>query len=297
MMFCRKLCTALFLLLPLVVACESQNRQSIALASEPVVLGLIPAEQIHKMEQRFEPMRAYLEQKLGRRVEFFTATSYGGIIEGMKQDKVDLAFFGPLSYVLAEEEAGAEAFAVGVRYNGKSTYHSIFVAPRDSSIKSLEDLQGKSVAFVDPASTSGALMPTYAIKKATGMMPKEFFGELTYAGSHDRAEIAVKYGTVDAAADSDISYDKMLEKGFITKQTNLILWRSDPLPGSPLTYREDLDPRLKAQLREIILNAHQEIEVTGFGELIRYEATEPANYQVIRDMIKELGIEREEMLK
>jgi phosphonate transport system substrate-binding protein len=249
------------------------------------------------MEERFEPMRAYLEEKLGRRVKFFTASSYGGVIEAMKQDKVDVAFFGPFSYVLAEEEAGAEAFAVGVRSNGKSNYHSIFVVPRDSNIKSLADLKGKSVAFVDPASTSGALIPTYAIKKATGMMPEEFFGELTYVGSHDRAEIAVKYGTVDAAADSDISYNNMLEKGFITKQTNLILWKSEPLPGSPLTYREDLDATLKAQLREIILNAHQEIDVTGFGELIRYEATDPSDYQVIRDTIAALEIEREQMLK
>lgn len=298
-MFRGQILTALFVLLPLVGGCEPDPTQAknTAQGGEPIVMGLIPAEDSAKIEKRFEPMRAYLEQKLGQPVKFFTASSYGDAIEAMKQNRVDLAFFGPLSYVLAETEAGAEAFAVGVRENGESTYHTVFVVPGDSSIQSLQDLKGKSVAFVDPASTSGALMPTFMIKKATGMMPEEFFGSLTYAGSHDQTEIAVKYGDVDAAADSDISYQRMLDKRFITEQTNRILLTSDPLPGSPLTYRNDLDPALKAKIREIVLNAHKDIEVTGYGELIRYETASPSDYQGIRDMIQELGVSREQMLK
>lgn len=267
-----------------------------ALAKD-LVMGLIPAENNEEMVAKFEPMRAYLEKKLGVKVKVFTATDYTGVIEAMKKKRVDIAWFGPLSYYLAEQEAGAEAFAVGVREGGKSTYRSIFVVPGDSPAKSLKDLKGKSVAFVDPASTSGGLMPTYMVKKATGMMPEQFFGKFTYAGSHDAAELAVKNRTVDAAADNDITYPKMLAKGLITKESNRILLESSDLPGSPLVYRGDLPADLKHKIQDAIINAHKDVKVSGYGNIIRYEAVKPADYQLIRNMVKELGLRKEQMLK
>lgn len=266
--------------------------------AKEIVMGLIPAENNEEMIQKFEPMRAYLEKKLGEKVKVYTATDYTGVIEAMKKKRVDIAWFGPLSYYLAEQEAGAEAFAVGMREGSNSpTYKSIIVAPCDSGIKSISDLKGKSVAFVDPASTSGGLMPTYMVKKETGMMPQEFFGKFTYAGSHDAAELAVKNKTVDAAADNDITYERMLSKGLITKESNCIVQESDPLPGSPLVFRGDLPTELKEKVRDAILNAHKEIKVTGYGNLSHYVAVGPKDYQMIRDMVKDLGLKKEQMLK
>ncbi len=263
-----------------------------------LVMGLIPAENNEEMIQKFEPMRQYLEAKIGEPVKIFTATDYAGVIEGMKKGRVDIAWFGPLSYVLAEKEANVEAFAVGVRSDtGLSTYRSLFVVPEGSDAKSIADLKGKSVAFVDPASASGGLIPTYLVKQATGQMPKEFFGQFTYAGSHDAAEMAVKNKTVDAAADNDITYEKMLKKGLITKESNRVLMYSDPLPGSPMAYRKDLPEATKAKIRDAILNAHKEIKVTGYGELAKYDPVTSADYQKIRDLVNELGLLREDMLK
>ena len=267
-----------------------------AVQARELVLGLIPADNNEEMIKTFEPMRAYLEKKLGQKVKMFTATDYAGVIEGMKKKRVDIAWFGPLSYYLAEQEAGAEAFAVGIREGSNSaTYKSIIVTPCDSGIKSILDLKGKSVAFVDPASTSGGLMPSYMVKQATGKMPQEFFGKFTYAGSHDAADLAVKNKTVDAAADNDITYPKMLEKGLITKESNCIIAESSPLPGSPLVYRGDLPKELKAQIRDAILNADKEIKVTGYGKISHYVAVEPKDYQMIRNMVKELGLKKEQL--
>ncbi len=279
------------------IAAAVLTAASAQVLARDIIMGLIPAENNEEMVAKFEPMRALLEKKLGRKVKVFTATDYTGVIEGMKKKRVDIAWFGPLSYYLAEQEAGAEAFAVGVRDNGKSTYRSIFVVPGDSPAKSLKDLKGKSVAFVDPASASGGLMPAYMVKKETGMMPEQFFGKFTYAGSHDAAELAVKNKTVDAAADNDITYPKMLAKGLITKESNRVLLESPDLPGSPLTYRGDLPADMKKKIRDAILTAHNEIKVTGYGSIIRYDAVKPADYQVIRDMVKELGLKKEQMLK
>ncbi|MDJ0695401.1 phosphonate ABC transporter substrate-binding protein [Mastigocoleus sp. MO_188.B34] len=306
-MYRRKLLTALLILLPVLGACnqtsskntkDSDNPSFSGESKKEIVMGLIPIENNEETIEKFEPMRVYLEKRLERPVKVFTATDYAGVIEAMKRDKVDIAWFGPLSYVLAEKEADAEAFAVGVRKStGLSTYKSIFVVPGNSEVKSIQDLKGKNVAFVDPASTSGSLVPTYLVKKATGKMPQEFFGNLSYAGGHDAAELAVKNKTVDAAADNDITYNRMLKRGLISKETNRILLESEPLPGLPLTYRRELDESLKAKIRDSILNAHKDIKVSGYGELERYDPVDPQDYQLIRDMVKELGLGRDEILK
>lgn len=265
-------------------------------SARELVMGLIPAENNEEMVKTFEPMRAYLEKKTGQKVKVFTATDYTSVIEAMKKKRVDIAWFGPLSYYLAEQEAGAEAFAVGIREGSNSpTYKSLIIAPCDSGIKSIKDLAGKSVAFVDPASTSGGLMPTFMVKQATGKMPQDFFGKFTYAGSHDAAELAVKNKTVDAAADNDITYEKMLGKGLITKESNCVIAESTPLPGSPLVYRGDLPNELKATIKDAVLNAHKEIQVTGYGKISHYVAIEPKDYQMIRDMVKDLGLKKEQL--
>lgn len=278
---------------------SSSNTAKLASDSgSELIMGLIPAENNEEMVEKFEPMRAYMEKKLNRPIKVFTATDYAGVIEAMRQDKVDIAWFGPLSYVLAEQEAGAEAFATGVRKKtGKSTYKSILVVPGNSSVKSIQDLKGKNVAFVDPASTSGGLVPSYLVLKATGQKPKEFFSKLTYAGSHDAAGMAVKNQTVDAAGTNDITYNKMLNKGLISQKSNRVLLESDPIPGSPLAYRQELDEQTKKKIREIVLNPHKDINVTGYGDLLNYEPATPQDYEIVRDMIKTLGIGRKEILK
>lgn len=270
---------------------------SVQALARDIVMGLIPAESNDEMIQKFEPMRAYLEKKLGQKVKVFTATDYSGVIEAMRKKRIDIAWFGPLSYTLAEQEAGAEAFAVGVMTNGKSTYKSYFVVPGDSPAKTIMDLKGKSAAFVDPASTSGGLMPTYLLKKETGMTPQQFFGKFTWTGSHDAAEMAVKNKTVDVAADNNITYPMMISKGLITKESNRVLMESPDLPGSPLCYRKDLPADLKGKIRDAILTAHNDIKVSGYGNIIRYDGVTPADYQPIRDMVKELGLKKEQMLK
>lgn len=267
-----------------------------AASARDLVMGLIPAENNEEMIKTFEPMRAYLEKKLGQHIKVYTATDYTGVIEAMKKKRVDIAWFGPLSYYLAEMEAGAEAFAVGIREGSNShTYKSYLITPCGSGIKSIKDLKGKNVAFVDPASTSGGLMPSYMVKQATGMMPQDYFGKFSYAGSHDAAELAVKNKTVDAAADNDITYGKMLAKGLITKQSNCVIAESTPLPGSPLAYRGDLPASLKQAIQSAILNAHKDIKVTGYGSISHYVAITPQDYQPIRDMVRELGLKKEQL--
>ncbi len=264
--------------------------------AEGLSIGLIPAENNDEMVAAFEPVRAYLERRLGSEVRVYTATDYTGIIEAMRKSRIDVAWYGPMSYYLAEREAGAEAFAIGVRPGGSAKYHSIITVPEDSTAQSLEDLRGGTIAFVDPASTSGGLMPSFVVKSMTGLMPEDFFGRVIWAGTHDAAQLAVKNGTVDAAAGADMIYERMLDAGLITAESNRILLTSDALPGAPLAYRGDLSEAKKAWLVEAFLDAHNHTDVSGLVGTAHFERANPADYAVIRDMVIELGIADEQLL-
>ncbi len=170
-----------------------------AVRAEGLTIGLLPAESNEEMVETFEPVRAYLEERLGEPVRVYTATDYTGIIEAMRKRRIDVAWYGPMSYYLAEREANAEAFVIGVRRGGTAKYRSIISVPAGSDARALEDLRGRTIALVDPASTSGGLMPAYMVKHATGLVPEEFFGHVIWAGTHDAAQLAVKNRTVEAA--------------------------------------------------------------------------------------------------
>lgn len=267
-------------------------------ASKPKVLniGLIPAEDSVEMVKKFKPTIEYLEKKLGTKVEPFVATDYSGVIEAMRSKKIDIAFLGPFSYVLAVDKTNAEAFAVGVRDNGKSTYKSIIVTHKDSGIKKLEDLKGKDFAFVDPASTSGNLIPRAMFKKA-GIDPDKDFKSVTYAGGHDAAELAVKNKKVAAAADNDITYERMLKEKLISDTENVIIAESDPIPGSPIAYRSDLPDDLKKKIKDAFLQMHNENKeaLSGYGKIIRYDEAKDSDYNPIREVAKILNLDLSKM--
>ena len=115
-------------------------------------MGLIPADDAEEMLRDYEPVRQYLSQKLGIPVEIQVTSDYTAAIEAMRYKHIDMAWFGPFSYIIAANVADAEAIVNGVRRSdGKSDYHSVIVTRADSGINSLADLKGKSFAFVDPA--------------------------------------------------------------------------------------------------------------------------------------------------
>ena len=105
-----------------------------------------------------EPVIAYLEKRLGVEVEHFAATDYAAVVEALRNESADVGFMGPLQYLMAHQEAGAYPI-LGEIYNGSPTYVSRIFVRKDSGIRALQDLRGKTIAFVDPISSSGYLYP------------------------------------------------------------------------------------------------------------------------------------------
>ena len=105
-------------------------------------------------------------------------------------------------------------------------------------------------------------------------------------------QLAVKNGTVDAGADSDNSYDRMVAAGQIDAAENVIIYESDPIPGSPIAVRGDLPGDLKTKIRDALLNMDQQtiFQVQGWGNIDRYQAVEDSDYDIIRETAKLLDL-------
>lgn len=264
-------------------------------AEAPKILriGAIPAEDAQKTRGAYGPLVKYLEKKTGMKVELFVATDYSGVIEAMRSKKLDVAMFGPFSYVLAADKADAEAFAIENRKGSGTTYKSLVVTHPDSGINNIQDLKGKTYAFVDPASTSGNLIPRSFFKK-NNIDPEKDLKSIIYAGGHDAVALAVKNRKVEAGSMDDITYGNMKAKDLVGDQNIKIIFQSDPIPGSPWAYRKDLSPELKTKLRDAFLSVDKEDPAAlgaYAGKVERYDPVNDSLYNVIRDTAKILNLD------
>ncbi|NIV32703.1 MAG: phosphate/phosphite/phosphonate ABC transporter substrate-binding protein [Anaerolineae bacterium] len=242
-----------------------------------LVFAVIPAEDAGRAHAQFTPMVEHLSQEIGIEVELLTVADYAAAVEALKYGHADFARFGPFTYVMAVEEAGAEIIATAVKASsGAASYTSMIITRADRDITSLE---GASFAYVDVGSTSGYLAPhTYIVEAGIRL------GEVFFAGSHNAVIEAVKNGTVDAGAVASNRYYVALDEGVLAEGEVVVVWESDPIPNAPIAVRQGMDPALKAKILSAFLSAPQEVvEAMGIGET-GYVSAADSDYDVIRRM-------------
>jgi len=260
---------------------------------EKLTMGLIPADDAEEMLKNYEPIKEYLSEQLGIPVEIQVTSDYAAAIEAMRAKHIEMAWFGPFSYIIAANIADAEAIVNGVRASdGKSDYHSVIMVNADAGIETWEDLKGKNFAFVDPASTSGNLIPRKMLIE-NGIDPDNDFETSYFAGTHNAVGYAIANGKVDAGASSDNSYNRMVEAGEIDPEVNKILYMSDPVPGSPIVVRGDLPEDFKKQVQDALLAMDEQTihKVDGWGGISKYQKIDDSEYDIIRETAKTLGMD------
>ncbi|MBO1438031.1 phosphate/phosphite/phosphonate ABC transporter substrate-binding protein [Meiothermus sp. CFH 77666] len=175
---------------------------SVGLAQNPVKIriGFNPTQNSDQLRPAAQAIADYLERRFqgAIEVEIFIPTEYRGLIEAMRGGNLDFAFFPPDGYVIANQDVGAQVLLKSVR--GTSPYYwSAIVVRKDSGIKSLQGLDGKSIAWVDKNSAAGYVFPRAAVVGA-GLDPDKLFAKQTFAGRHDACVLAVLNKSVDACA-------------------------------------------------------------------------------------------------
>lgn len=265
-----------------------------ARAQQVLTVGLIPSEDSRAMIANSQAMMDMLSKALGFAVKPFVAADYNGVIEALRSKRLDVAYLGPFSYVLGATVADIEAFAVAeTKKAGRTFYYSQIVTHKDTGIKTVNDLKGKTFAFVDPSSTSGHLFPKAGLMKL-GFNTDKDFGRVIFSGSHDSSAIAVQNKKVDAAAIADRILDAAVSKGLVKREDLVEVWKSDPIPESPTVWRRDLPADLKARVQAAFLQV-KNIPWSDQGELNGFHPTNDAAYNIIRDTAKVLNLDLRKM--
>lgn len=221
--------------------------------------SLVPQGDAGRDLSAYRPLVAAIEARLGKPVEQLQPQSYGSVVEGLAASTIDFAVLGPASYLKARgANPEVQVFASYAKRAGPFQeqgpyYRALLVVPAASRHRSLESLQGGTLALTDPGSTSGAVLPRRVFPALTGRSLDGFFGRIVYVGDHDRAGLAVAAGKVDAAFLSGFHLSELVRQGRIEADSVRVLWRSEPIPQDAIVYRGRLCASIREGIRAVFL--------------------------------------------
>ncbi len=263
-------------------------------AQKKLLFGLIPEMNIFRQKQRFKLLGDYLAKKTGVPVEFTIMGRYGNIIERFTKGKMDGAFFGSFTGALAIRKLGVTPLARPVNPDNSSMYKGYLFVRKDSGIRTVGDMKGRKMAFVDKATTAGYVFPLAWLRDNGITSLDGFFSEYYFTGSHDASVYAVLNRKADIGAAKHSMYDRVRSEDPRVDQELVILARSPEVPSNGLCVRKDLDPGIMAVLKSALLNLHHEPEgkevLEKFGAL-KFIETTAKDYQPVLDMAKKAGID------
>ncbi|MDH5147817.1 phosphate/phosphite/phosphonate ABC transporter substrate-binding protein [Brevibacterium sp. LS14] len=294
------LASAAVLLAPIALAgCSpAASAESATCPNGQITFGIEPFEDPKKLEPAYKTVAESLSKTLDCPVEVQVLEDYSAEVLAMQNGKLDIGQFGPLGYVFASERAGAEPLAsFGTAEGELSSYTGGIWVPKESDIKTLEDLRGKDLALGSVGSTSGDALPRYALAQA-GIAESDL--NLNYAGGHPEALLALTNKTVDAAQINSQTMGTAIKEGTFKKEDFRQIWESDPIPNDPITVAESADPEFKKAVKDALLNlpAKDIEEVAGYlgvepaGQLIEVDKE---TYQPLFDLAKTMKLTEEDV--
>ena len=257
-------------------------------AADPDTLrvALLPDEDAATIIKQNQRLKNYLANKLKKKIQIVVTTDYSSMIEAMRFGRLELGYFGPLSYTLAKSKADIEPFAARKK-KGSTTYHSVLIGNKSSGVSKVADVKGKEVAYGDIASTSSHLIPK-KILLDNGLEAKKDYKE-NFLGAHDAVALAVQNGHAQAGGLSKPIFESLVERGIISLDKVGVLQVSKPYPQYPWAMRSDLSSGLKAAIRNAFTSLKDKkvlkpFKAEGFG------AVTDKHYDVIRDLSKALNL-------
>jgi len=262
---------------------------------ETLTFSMVPAEAVEKEITLYKPVIQYLEKVTGKKIDFYMPTNRASVIEAMVNRWVDIAVFGPYSYVMAHElDPHIVVFATYAKRPGPLTkegpgYQSVLITKKGSKFTTIESLKGAILALTDPASTSGNLVPRVIFCKEVlhGKPLEDYFGKVVYSGGHDLSALAVHDGRVDAAFVASHRFDNVIYRGLVEKEDFNFLWFSPVIPGDPFCYLTDLTPELREKIKHTFLTLHEVPECKKFLDNVassKFVEMKDSDYDIIREL-------------
>ena len=215
---------------------------------ERLKIGLLPGESSLTVMRLNEPLRRYLEAKLGLPVELQVGTNYAATGEALRFGRLDIAYLGPVTYVLQREKAEIVLFATPSHAKVGAFFEAAIIVPADSRATTLKDLAGAEIVFGDPASTSGTWVPRYELLEAGMRAGRDY--QAHYLGAHDAVALAVANKKAAAGGISRPIYERLLAEGKIDPAKVRMLMATRPIPEYAWTFRAGLDPVFRQKIAD-----------------------------------------------
>lgn len=229
-----------------VAGCSHQNA-----APQPQTLrvGVLPTDAPEALRARHGPLLESIQDTIGVPTELVIPKDYDEILQMFHDRRIDMAYFGGYSYVLAHDRDGAVPL---VMRDVDRRFTSVFLVRSENHAARLEDLKGARLSFGARLSTSGHLMPRVFLRQR-GMVPEVFFRETLYSGGHDTTAYWVRDGRVDVGVASADIVRKMFRDGRLSQGAVRILWETPTYPDYVWAIHPDFSPRLASQIQDCLL--------------------------------------------
>jgi phosphonate transport system substrate-binding protein len=203
------------------------------------------------MAKRWDVYRDYLSKATGLPVKLFESSDYNGTIQALSSGQVDMAQIAGGGYANADAQVGKLVAPILTtrQAEGDMGYYSALMVKANSPVKSLADMKGRSLGYVDFNSTSGYLFPRAKMREQ-GIEPDTFFGKTSFAGGHTQSVMALENGQFDGAIVMVSGGDPvngfttgavytMARRGLVNPKDFRMVWTVGPIPNGTIATRTD----------------------------------------------------------
>lgn len=216
----------------------------------------VSAENQAATQARYKDVARVFQERTGVEMRIFTATDYAGTVQALTSGQIQMAQLGASGYASAwiDSNGAVEPLVTNKELDGALGYHSILIVKSDSPYKKLEDLKGKTLAWADPNSTSGYLIPLVSLRGA-GIEPEKFFGRTLFSGGHEQSVLGVINGQLDSAftwsskGHNAGQIRAMVDRGVLKMDQFRVVWESPLIPNPLVVVRKDMPEDMKRELR------------------------------------------------
>jgi phosphonate transport system substrate-binding protein len=224
----------------------------------------VSAENQAATQARYKDVARVFQERTGVEMRIFTATDYAGTVQALTSGQIQMAQLGASGYASAwiDSNGAVEPLVTNKELDGALGYHSILIVKSDSPYKKLEDLKGKTLAWADPNSTSGYLIPLVSLRGA-GIEPEKFFGRTLFSGGHEQSVLGVINGQLDSAftwsskGHNAGQIRAMVDRGVLKMDQFRVVWESPLIPNPLVVVRKDMPEDMKRELRAFWIELHK----------------------------------------
>lgn len=214
-------------------------------------VGVLPDENPDVLRQRYRPLVDYLSTRLSTEVRLIVPADYHDAVRLFSENKIDLAYFGGLTFVQAQSYYGAIPL---VMREIDTRFTSWFLVKPERAQLELSEFKDKKMSFGSKLSTSGHLMPRHFLRQNWAIEPEAFFSQVSYSGAHDKTVLMVRDGQVELGVANSSIVKKMIVDGRLHNDDLHLLWQTPPYPDYVWAVQNTMGEAMKIQLRDAFLD-------------------------------------------